>query len=74
MPKRCLKKPSTLEGAAGTLAAGWEPELRLAVDIIFPTWLLLECFARFGAEQPQVRIELYETCSAAPGGARAATA
>jgi DNA-binding transcriptional LysR family regulator len=56
-----LEEASALEGAAGTLAAGWEPEVRLAVDIIFPTWLLLECFARFGAEQPQVRIELYET-------------
>lgn len=59
--KALLEEASALEGAAGTLAAGWEPELRLAVDIIFPTWLLLECFARFGAEQPQVRIELYET-------------
>ena len=31
------------------------------MDIVFPTWLLLECFAKFGTEQPQVRIELYET-------------
>ena len=56
-----LEEAGALEDAAGNLAAGWEPELRLAVDIIFPTWLLLECFANFGAEQPQVRIELYET-------------
>jgi DNA-binding transcriptional LysR family regulator len=41
-------------------------QLRLAVEIIFPTWLLLQCFARFGEEQPQTRIELYEACSAAP--------
>jgi DNA-binding transcriptional LysR family regulator len=47
--------------AAGTLAAGWEPELRLAVEIIFPTWLLLECFARFAEDRPETRIELYET-------------
>ena len=59
--KALLEEASALEGAAGTLAAGWEPELRLAVDIVFPTWLLLECFAQFGAEQPQVRIELHET-------------
>src|SRR5262245_29152562 len=59
--KALLDEASTLEGAAGMLAAGWEPEVRLAVDIIFPTWLLLECFAQFGVEQPQVRIELYET-------------
>jgi DNA-binding transcriptional LysR family regulator len=50
-----------LEGAAGILASGWEPELRLAVEIIFPTWLLLQCFARFAEEQPHTRIELYET-------------
>ncbi len=56
-----LEEASALEGAAGGLAAGWEPELRLAVDIIFPTWLLLRCFARFAEERPETRIELYET-------------
>lgn len=56
-----LEEAGALEGAAGSLAAGWEPELRLAVEIIFPTWLLLQCFARFGEERPQTRIELYET-------------
>jgi DNA-binding transcriptional LysR family regulator len=59
--KALLEEASALEGAAGSLAAGWESELRLAVEIIFPTWLLLECFARFGEEQPQTRIELYES-------------
>lgn len=59
--KALLEEASALEGAAGSLAAGWESELRLAVEIIFPTWLLLECFARFGDEQPQTRIELYES-------------
>ena len=59
--KALLEEAGALEGAAGSLAAGWEPELRLAVEIIFPTWLLLQCFARFGGERPQTRIELYET-------------
>jgi len=59
--KALLEEAVALEGAAGSLAAGWEPELRLAVEIIFPTWLLLQCFARFASEQPQTRIELYET-------------
>jgi len=59
--KALLEEAGSLENAAGTLAAGWEPELRLAVEILFPTWLLLQCFARFGDEQPQTRIELYET-------------
>jgi DNA-binding transcriptional LysR family regulator len=59
--KALLDEAGALEGAAGSLAAGWEPELRLAVEIIFPTWLLLQCFARFAGEHPQTRIELYET-------------
>ena len=59
--KALLEEAGDLEVAAGSLAAGWESELRLAVEIIFPTWLLLECFARFGAEQPRTRIELYES-------------
>ncbi|MGH8337370.1 MAG: LysR family transcriptional regulator [Gammaproteobacteria bacterium] len=59
--KALLDEAGALEGAAGSLAAGWEAELRLAVEIIFPTWLLLQCFQRFGAERPQTRIELYES-------------
>src|SRR3954469_15770483 len=59
--KALLEEALSLEGAAGRLAAGWEAEIRLAVEIIFPTWLLLGCFGRFGDEQPQTRIELYET-------------
>ena len=31
------------------------------MDIIFPTWLLLDCFACFAEEHPQTLIELYET-------------
>jgi DNA-binding transcriptional LysR family regulator len=59
--KALLEEAGALEGAAGSLAAGWESELRLAVEIVFPTWLLLQCFARFAEERPQTRIELYET-------------
>jgi DNA-binding transcriptional LysR family regulator len=59
--KSLLEEAGSLEDAAGTLAAGWEPELRLAVDIIFPTWLLLECFERFADGHRQTRVELYET-------------
>src|SRR5579883_1719113 len=59
--KALLDEAGSLEDAAATLAAGWEPQLRLAVDIVFPTWLLLRCLARFADEHPQTRIELYET-------------
>jgi DNA-binding transcriptional LysR family regulator len=56
-----LEEAASLEGAARHLAQGWESELQLAVEIIFPTWLLLRCFALFAQEHPQTRIELYET-------------
>jgi len=59
--KSLLEEASALEGAAGSLAAGWESELRIAVEIIFPTWLLLQCCARFGEERPLTRLELFET-------------
>ncbi|MBS0387117.1 MAG: LysR family transcriptional regulator [Proteobacteria bacterium] len=59
--KSLLEEAGALEGAAASLAAGWESELRIAAEIIFPTWLLLHCCALFGQERPQMRIELYET-------------
>lgn len=59
--KTLMDEAVRLERAAASLAAGWEPELRLAVDIIFPTWLLLNCLAAFAEERPQTRIELIES-------------
>jgi DNA-binding transcriptional LysR family regulator len=56
-----LEEAAALERAAAQLAHGWEAEIRLAVDIVFPTWLLLDCLARFATEQPAIRIELFET-------------
>ncbi len=59
--RQLLDEAGALEGAASVMAAGWEPEVRIAAEIIFPTWLLLECFAAFAPQQPQTRIELYES-------------
>jgi DNA-binding transcriptional LysR family regulator len=59
--KTLMDEAIRLERAAASLASGWESELRLAVDTIFPTWLLLECFARFADERPETRIELIES-------------
>jgi DNA-binding transcriptional LysR family regulator len=56
-----LDEAVDLERGAGSLAAGWEPEVRLAAEIIFPTWLLLRCFGEFAQERPETRIQLYET-------------
>src|SRR5919106_5247031 len=59
--KALVDEAARLEHTASELAQGWEPEIRLAVEIIFPTWLLLECLGRFGAERPETRIELIES-------------
>jgi DNA-binding transcriptional LysR family regulator len=59
--KKLLEEAAQLEHAAGELAKGLEPEIRLAVDTVFPTWLLLRCLAQFGEERPSTRIELHET-------------
>ncbi len=56
-----LEEASGVEGAARTLSAGWEAEIRVAAEIVFPTWLLLDCFAKFGGESPHTRIELIES-------------
>lgn len=56
-----LDEALALEHGAASVAAGWEPELRIAVEIIFPTWLLLECLQRLSEERPEIRVELYES-------------
>jgi len=56
-----LDEAGALERGAAAMAADWQPEIRLAVEILFPTWLLLECLEQFAGERPETRIELYET-------------
>jgi DNA-binding transcriptional LysR family regulator len=50
-----------LERAARKASAGWEAEIWVAIEILFPAWLLLACLDRFGAESPHTRIEVLET-------------
>jgi DNA-binding transcriptional LysR family regulator len=50
-----------LERSAAAMSQDWTPEIRLAVDTVFPTWLLLECLDAFARERPETRIELFET-------------
>jgi DNA-binding transcriptional LysR family regulator len=59
--KTLVEDAARLELAAGELAKGREPEIRLAVETVFPTWLLLDCFSAFGREYADTRLELYET-------------
>lgn len=56
-----LDEAGQLERGASQMAVGWEAEIRLAAEAVFPTWLLLKCVALFAQEQPQTRIQLHET-------------
>lgn len=56
-----MEEAGGLEQAAKKLSAGWEAEIRLAVEVLFPTWLLLRCLDRLGTESPHTRIEIIES-------------
>jgi DNA-binding transcriptional LysR family regulator len=56
-----VEEADATERAARKLSAGWEAEIGLAVEVAFPTWLLLQCLDRFGAESPHTRIEVIES-------------
>jgi DNA-binding transcriptional LysR family regulator len=56
-----LEEAAMVERGAAAMAQDWQPELRLAVEIVFPTWLLLESLGEFARERPETRIEVYES-------------
>lgn len=56
-----LEDADGIERAASRATAGWEAEITIAVEILFPTWLMFKCLERFGQESPQTRIEWFET-------------
>jgi DNA-binding transcriptional LysR family regulator len=56
-----LEDADAIERAASRASAGWEAEISIAVEILFPNWLMFQCLDRFGKESPQTRIEWYET-------------
>jgi DNA-binding transcriptional LysR family regulator len=56
-----LEEACTLERLAASLSQGWEPEVQLAVEAIFPPELLLEALAAFAPVSGSSRIQLLET-------------
>jgi DNA-binding transcriptional LysR family regulator len=56
-----LEEAGAIERAASKASAGWEAEISVAVEILFPTWMMFRCLDRFGVESPQTRIEWFET-------------
>jgi DNA-binding transcriptional LysR family regulator len=59
--RRLLDKASDLETLAANLAAGWEPEIRVAVDVIFPLGFVFSALKSFETECATTRVELYES-------------
>src|SRR5438045_3811185 len=56
-----LDEAVSIEKAAKRTSAGWEAEIRIAAEMIFPAWVLLKCFDKLNVESPHTRIEYYET-------------
>lgn len=56
-----VEEAGRVEAAGAGLAGGWEAELRVAVEVLFPTWLLLRVLSTFAEEHPDMRIQLHES-------------
>jgi DNA-binding transcriptional LysR family regulator len=56
-----VEEAQLLERGAAAMSHEWQPEIAIAVEMIFPTWLLLESLGEFAKERPETRIEVYET-------------
>lgn len=59
--KILLEDAGRLEQAARSVSAGWEAEIGISVEVLFPIWLLLECLDRFGRESPHTHVEVFES-------------
>jgi DNA-binding transcriptional LysR family regulator len=64
-----LDEAASVEHAAKAMSAGWEAEITIAVEILFPTWLLLSCLDRLGTESPHTRVEVIESVLGGTGEA-----
>jgi DNA-binding transcriptional LysR family regulator len=56
-----LDEAGQMERAAKSVSAGWEAEIRVAVEILFPNPTLLRALDRFGRESPHTHIEVFES-------------
>jgi DNA-binding transcriptional LysR family regulator len=56
-----LGEAAGLETAAKRLSAGWEAELTITMDHLFPTHGMLEALDRFSEESPHTHIELIDS-------------
>ncbi len=59
--RQLLEDSLNMERAVARASAGWESEIAIAVEVMFPAWLMLECLDEFGRNSPQTRINVHET-------------
>lgn len=59
--KVLLEEARQMELMARQFSEGMEAELKVAMDTLFPEWLLLEAVQDFIVENPMIRVELKET-------------
>lgn len=59
--KVLLQEAARLESAARSASAGWEAQISISAEVVFPVWLLLECLQEFGELSPNTHIELIES-------------
>src|SRR5258708_35733683 len=63
-----LEEAGQLERGAAAMAKDWQPEIRIAVEHVFPTCLLLEALAELPAQRPGPRPGPLRTRAAATCG------
>src|SRR5205807_1533857 len=56
-----IDEAAGVEKAARAISAGWEAEIGIASEILFPQRILLESLAAFAEESPHTRIEIIES-------------
>lgn len=56
-----VREAQELESAAGRLQQRFEAEIHVAMEAIFPVWLMLDCLQELAEDFPDTRVELYET-------------
>ncbi|WP_415898955.1 LysR family transcriptional regulator [Neptuniibacter sp. QD48_11] len=56
-----VEEAQQMENLAKQFSEGWEPDIRIAMDALFPEWLMLDVIAEFTQQSPLTRIEFIET-------------
>ena len=56
-----LEQARQTEALAAQYATGWSPEIRIAMDTLFPEEIMLDSIQTFAQQHPLTRVELLET-------------